>query len=326
VFRLCQFGTRSTNKRETTSVGWTASDIPDLTGKTAVVTGGNAGLGYETVKSLAGCGADVVMASRNEDKARFARESILGDNPDASVSVVSLDLASLDSVESAVQSIISGHEQIDILVNNAGLMALPQQKTDDGFEMQFGVNHLGHWVLTAGLLPAIVRSPGARVVTVTSTAHHMGRGVNPDNPHLASGYGPWKAYGQSKLANYHFAIGLQRLFETHEVDAASLMAHPGLSHTNLQANTVDEGGGGWTAPVWSWLAEKVGMDADAGALPQLRAATDPSAKGGEFYAPLYVNSGAPVRRPILRRFGMDKSIDTLWDVSERETGIGLDVA
>jgi NAD(P)-dependent dehydrogenase (short-subunit alcohol dehydrogenase family) len=317
---------KSTNERETTSVGWTASDIPDLTGRTAVVTGGNSGLGYETVKALADHGADVVMASRNEDKARFARESILADIPDASIVVVPLDLASIDSVESAVQSIISTHEKIDILVNNAGLMALPQQTTHDGFEMQFGVNHLGHWVLTAGLLPTIVRSPGARVVTVTSTAHHMGRGINPDDPHLASGYGPWKAYGQSKLANYHFAIGLQRLFDAHDVEAASLMAHPGLSHTNLQVNTVDEGGGGWSAPMWSWLAERVGMEADAGALPQLRAATDPGAKGGEFYAPLYVNSGAPVRRPILRRFGMDKSINTLWDVSERETGIGLDVA
>ena len=307
-------------------MGWTESDIPDLTGKTAVVTGGNAGLGYETVRALADHGADVVMASRNEDKARSARQSILGDSPEALISVVQLDLASIDSVQSAVQSIISAHDTIDILVNNAGLMALPQQTTDDGFEMQFGVNHLGHWVFTAGLLPTITTTPGARVVTVTSTAHHMGRSVNPDDPHLASGYGPWKAYGQSKLANYHFAIGLQRLFETHNVDAASLIAHPGLSHTNLQDNTVDEGGGGWSAPMWSWLAEKVGMDADAGVLPQLRAAADPEAKGGEFYAPRYGNSGPPVKRPILRRFGMDKSIDTLWDVSERETRISLDVA
>jgi NAD(P)-dependent dehydrogenase (short-subunit alcohol dehydrogenase family) len=306
-------------------VGWNASGIPDLGGKTAVVTGGNAGLGYETVKALAAHGANVVMASRNEEKARFARQSILADTLDGQISVVSLDLASLDSVNSAIDSIVSGHGAIDILVNNAGLMALPQQITDDGFEMQFGVNHLGHWVLTAGLLPTIVSTPGARIVTVTSTAHHMGRRVNASDPHLTNGYGPWKAYGQSKLANYHFAIGLQRLFEERSVDAASLLAHPGLSHTNLQVNTVDEGGGGWSAPLWSWLAARVGMDPDAGALSQLRAATDPEASGGEFYAPMFVNSGAPVKRPVLRRFGMDEAIDTLWDVSERETGVPMDI-
>jgi NAD(P)-dependent dehydrogenase (short-subunit alcohol dehydrogenase family) len=289
------------------------------------VTGGNAGLGYETVKALAGHGADVVMASRNEEKARFARQRILADAPGAEISVVALDLASIDSVESSVQSIVSTHDRVDILVNNAGLMALPQQTTDDGFEMQFGVNHLGHWVLTAGLLPTIIRTPGARVVTVTSTVHHMGRSVNPDDPHLTRSYGPWKAYGQSKLANYHFAIGLQRLFEEHQVDAISLLAHPGLSHTNLQVNTVDEGGGGWSAPMWGWLAAKVGMQPDTGALAQLRAATDPDAGGGEFYAPRFVNSGAAVKRPVMRRFGMDTAIDTLWDVSEHETGVSLDI-
>ena len=305
-------------------MGWTASDIQDLSGKTAVVTGGNAGLGYETVKELVSHGATVVMASRNDEKARFARQSILANDPDASIEVASLDLASLESVCSAVDTIMSNHDTIDILVNNAGLMALPQQTTDDGFEMQFGVNHLGHWVLTAGLLPMIISTPEARVVTVTSTAHHMGRSVDLDDPHLTRSYGPWKAYGQSKLANYYFAIGLQRLFEAHHVDAASLLAHPGLSHTNLQVNTVDEGGGGWSAPMWSWLAAKVGMSADAGALPQLRAATDPDARGGEFYAPMFVNRGAPIRRPVMRRFGMDTSISDLWEVSERETGTRLD--
>jgi NAD(P)-dependent dehydrogenase (short-subunit alcohol dehydrogenase family) len=306
-------------------VGWTTSDIPDLTGRTAIVTGGNAGLGYETVKALAGHGADVVMASRSADKARFARQSIVTDDPGASIEIVSLDLASLDSVRSAANTITTNHDTIDILVNNAGLMALPQLTTDDGFEMQFGVNHLGHWALTAGLLPAIVATQGARVVTVTSTAHHMGRNVNANDPHLRHAYGPWKAYGQSKLANYHFAIGLQHEFEKHDVDAMSLLAHPGLSHTNLQVVTVDEGGGGWSAPMWSWLAEKVGMKPDAGALPQLRAATDPDAMGGEFYAPMFMNMGAPMKRPVLRRWGMEDAIGTLWEVSERETGINLDI-
>jgi NAD(P)-dependent dehydrogenase (short-subunit alcohol dehydrogenase family) len=205
-------------------------------------------------------------------------------------------------------------------------MALPEQRTDDGFEMQFGVNHLGHWALTAGLLPTIAATPGARVVTVTSTAHHMGRTVDPKNPNLDGRYGPWKAYGQSKLANYHFAIGLQQLFESHGVDAMSLLAHPGLSHTNLQVNTVDEGGGGWSAPMWSWLAGRVGMEPDVGALPQIRAATDPSAGGGDFYVPMWVNSGAPVKKPIWRRINIDRSIDVLWKVSESETGIALDLS
>jgi NAD(P)-dependent dehydrogenase (short-subunit alcohol dehydrogenase family) len=306
-------------------VGWTTSNIPDLTGKTAIVTGGNAGLGYETVKALAGGGATVVMASRNEEKARLARQSILETDPEADIEIVSLDLASLESVQTAVDEITSAHDTIDILVNNAGLMALPQQTTEDGFEMQFGVNHLGHWAFTAGLLPTIARSPGARVVTVTSTAHHMGRKVSPDDPHLKNGYGPWKAYGQSKLANYYFALGLQQFFEEHDVDATSLLAHPGLSHTNLQVNTVDEGGGGWSAPMWSWLAAQIGMDADAGALPQIRAATDTGAAGGEFYAPRYGNNGVPVKRPILRKIGMDDAITSLWDVSENETGITLEL-
>jgi NAD(P)-dependent dehydrogenase (short-subunit alcohol dehydrogenase family) len=307
-------------------VGWTTTDIPDLSGRTAVVTGGNTGLGYETVKALADHGANVIMAARNADKASSAHRSILSDNADASVSMVSLDLASLDSVQAAGEAIAESADRIDILVNNAGLMALPQQTTDDGFEMQFGVNHLGHWALTAELLPMIVATPGARVVTVTSTAHHMGRNVNADDPHLRHGYGPWKAYGQSKLANYHFAIGLQREFEKDDVDVMSLLAHPGLSHTNLQVVTMDEGGGGWSAPMWRWLAEKMGMQPDVGALPQLRAATDPDAKGGEFYAPMFMNMGAPVKRPVLRKWGMDDAIDTLWEVSERETGVSLEIA
>jgi NAD(P)-dependent dehydrogenase (short-subunit alcohol dehydrogenase family) len=306
-------------------MSWTTSDIPDLTGKTAVVTGANGGLGLETARALAGAGAHVVMAVRNQDKARAAEKSILESHPSASLEVVPLDLGSLASVREAAGRILSAHDRIDILVNNAGVMAIPERRTEDGFEMQLGVNHLGHFALTAQLLPALLRADAARVVSVTSTAHHMGRAVDPSDPHLRGRYGPWKAYGQSKLANFHFAIGLQRRFEAAGVRAASLVAHPGLSDTDLQATSVAETGGGLWQRFFHGLARATGMTPAAGALPQLRAATDPTAKGGEFYAPRYGNNGPPVRRPILRRLGLGRAIDTLWEVSERETKVRLDV-
>jgi NAD(P)-dependent dehydrogenase (short-subunit alcohol dehydrogenase family) len=161
---------------------------------------------------------------------------------------------------------------------------------------------------------------------VTSTAHHIGRSVDPTNPHLHGNYGPWKAYGQSKLANFHFGLGLQRRFEAAGVPAASLIAHPGLSDTDLQAVSVTETDGGWSQRFFHGMAGATGMSPARGALPQLRAATDPHAHGGEFYAPRFVNNGAPVRRPVLRRIGLARSIDVLWEVSEHETGIRLDVA
>ena len=306
-------------------MAWSTKDIPDLGGRVAVVTGANGGLGLETARALAAAGAHVVMASRNQKKAEAAADDIRRMHPRASLELVPLDLASLASVRQAADAILAKHDRIDILVNNAGVMACPEQKTADGFEMQLGTNHLGHWAFTARLLRALLRADAARVVTVTSTAHHMGRSVDPANPHLHSNYGPWKAYGQSKLANFHFAIGLQRLFEAAEAKAQSLVAHPGLSNTDLQATSVETSGGGATQKFFHVLAARTGMTAARGALPQLRAATDPHAKGGEFYAPRFVNNGVPVRRPILRP-GISKAIEKLWAVSERETGLRLDVA
>jgi len=304
-------------------MSWTPSDIPDLTGRTAVVTGANGGLGLETARALAGAGAHVVMAARDPEKTRAAEKSIRESHPNASLEVVPLDLGSLASVRGAAERILAAHEKLDLLVNNAGVMAIPERRTEDGFEMQLGVNHLGHFALTAHLLPALLRADAARVVSVTSTAHHMGRAVDPENPHLRGRYGPWKAYGQSKLANFHFAIGLQRRFEAAGVRAASLVAHPGLSNTDLQATTVAETGGGFLPRFFHRLAGATGMTPADGALPQLRAATDPEARGGEFYAPRYGNNGPPVRRPILRP-GLASAIETLWEVSERETKVRLD--
>lgn len=306
-------------------MAWTTADIPSLAGKVAVVTGANSGLGLETARALAGAGAHVVLAARNHEKAAAAEADIRSTHPSASLEIVRMDLASLASVREAAQVILGKHDRIDILVNNAGVMATPEQRTADGFEMQFGVNHLGHWTLTALLLPALLRADAARIVAVTSTAHHMGRAVDPKNPNLEGSYGPWKAYGQSKLANFHFAIGLQRELEKAGASAISLVAHPGLSNTELQATSVTQSGGTFWTRFFHGLAGSTGMSPADGALPQIRAATDPHAKGGEFYAPRFVNNGPPVRRPILRP-GINRAITKLWQVSERETGVKLDVA
>jgi len=305
-------------------MSWTTSDMPDQRGRTAVVTGANGGLGLETARALAGAGAHVVMAARNQQKAATAADDIRRSHPQASLEVVPLDLGSLASVREAARAIAAAHGTIDLLVNNAGLMAVPERRTADGFEMQFGVNHLGHWALTALLLPSLLRAEAGRVVTVTSTAHHMGRAVDPKNPNLEGTYGPWKAYGQSKLANFHFAIGLQRDLDRAGARAISLVAHPGLTNTELQATSVTESGGTFWTRFFHRLAASSGMTPADGALPQLRAATDPAARGGEFYAPRFGNNGPPVRRPILR-LGLTTAIARLWEVSERATGLAIDV-
>jgi NAD(P)-dependent dehydrogenase (short-subunit alcohol dehydrogenase family) len=306
-------------------MAWTTADIPDQSGRTAVVTGANGGLGLETSRALAAAGAHVVMAARNQEKAADAVADIRGDVPDAALEVVELDLGSLASVREASAKILGGHQTIDILVNNAGVMGIPERRTVDGFEMQFGVDHLGHWALTGLLMPALLAADGARIVTVTSTAHHMGRAVDPSNPHLEGRYRPWRAYGQAKLANFHFGLGLHRELLRAGAPAASLIAHPGLSNTELQAVSVAETGGGRSQRFFHVLARRSGMAPADGARSQLRAASDPSARGGEFYGPAFGNNGPPVRKPILRRIGMTRAITRLWQVSERETGVRIEV-
>jgi NAD(P)-dependent dehydrogenase (short-subunit alcohol dehydrogenase family) len=304
-------------------VSWGRADIPDQSGRTAVVTGANGGLGLETARALAAAGADVVLAARNQQRAAEAMEEIRSGVPDARLTLVELDLGSLDSVQGAAERILSEHETIDLLVNNAGVMGIPERRTVDGFEMQFGVDHLGHYALTARLLPALLGARASRVVTVTSTAHHMGRAVDLANPHLDGHYRPWRAYGQAKLANFHFALGLHQMLRQAGSSSASLLAHPGLSNTELQAVSVAETDGGLSQRFFLMLARSIGMSPAQGALSQLRAATDPSAKSGEFFGPLWVNSGPPVRKPVLRRLGMNSAITKLWQVSERETGLEL---
>jgi NAD(P)-dependent dehydrogenase (short-subunit alcohol dehydrogenase family) len=306
-------------------VSWTERDIPDLSGRTAVVTGANGGLGLQTALALAGAGAHVVMAARDPERTTAAEVRLRASHSSASLEAVPLDLGDLASVAAAARTVLDRHERVDLLVNNAGVMAMPQRTTADGFEMQFGVNHLGHWALTAHLLPGLLQAPAARVVTVTSTARHRARRLDPADVYLERGYGAWSAYARSKMANLHFGLGLQQRFSRAGVRAASLVAHPGLTNTDLQARAVREGGAGRLGPVFEVMTARSGMSPFEGVRPQLRAATDPRARGGELYAPRYGSHGPAVRRPILRRFGLQEQIDVLWQVSERETGIALDV-
>ncbi len=306
-------------------MSWTAADMPTQQGRVAVVTGANGGLGLAIADALAARGAHVVMAARNQHKAEAAKTEILAAHPAAAVEIVELDLGSLASVEAAAKTIRDRHDRIDILINNAGVMAMPEGNTADGFETQFGINHLGHWALTAHLMPALLRSDAARVVSMTSVAHHLSRGVDPDNPHRRGNYGAWRAYNQSKLASYHFGLGLQAAFAEAGRTAISLVAHPGLTNSDLQSNTQSQGAAGFLGWFFEKWAKATGMSTSKGALPALRAATDPDAAGGQMYAPRFITNGAPAQRPTLRP-GTSKAIATLWAVSERETGIKLDVA
>ena len=289
-----------------------------------MVTGANGGLGLASAKALAGKGAHVVMAARNQDKAAGARQEILTAHPSASLEIVELDLGSLASVEAAAAKITAAHDRIDILMCNAGVMAVPQSTTVDGFDNQFGINVLGHWALIGRLMPVILATPGARIVTLSSTAQHVGRAIDPEDPHRRDSYDPWTMYGQTKLAMRHLAVGLQERFDRAGVDAKALSAQPGLTNSDLQSNTAAQGAAGALGAVSEKWAAWTGMSTDRGALSQMRAATDPEAPGGGFYGPMFVTNGPPVRKPLVRP-GSDAAIATLWEVAERETGVSIDI-
>jgi NAD(P)-dependent dehydrogenase (short-subunit alcohol dehydrogenase family) len=307
-------------------MSWTAADIPDQSGRVAVVTGANGGLGLEVARELARRGARVVMAARDQAKASSARDAIRAEVPDAFLELQPLDLASLASVREAAASVLAGHRRVDILVNNAGVMAIDERRSQDGFELQLAVNHLGHFALAALLVPALRRSGDARVVSVTSTGRHAGRPIDPDNPHLDGRYDPWRAYGQAKLATLHFALELDRRFRAAGTPARSIVVHPGFSNTDLQARSVRETGGGRSQRFFHAAVRRVGMTPAQGALPLLRAATDPGAVGGALYTPRWVNWGPPVRQPLFGRSRDRHAMAVLWEVSERETGTSFDLA
>ena len=307
---------------------WTTADIPDLHGRVAVVTGANGGLGLETARALAGAGAHVVMAARDQAKAAAAEKSVRESHAEASLEVVPLDLGSLASVRQAAERIGAAHPRIDILVNNAGLMAIPERRTEDGFEMQLGTNHLGHFALTGLLLPHLVQSAlpdrPTRVVTVSSTAHKMGR-MHFDDLQLTRGYGDWKAYGQSKLANLLFAFELDRRLTAAGRPALSVAAHPGYSDTDLQAVGPRTRGSKVMGAVFRVLNTLAAQPAAMGALPSLRAATDPDARGGQYYGPrgLAERAGPPV--VVQANDAANDAADArrLWQISEELTGVSF---
>jgi protochlorophyllide reductase len=291
-------------------MGWTPADIPDLTGRRAVVTGANAGLGLEVAHGLAAHGAEVVLACRNTAKAEAAAATLRDRTPGAAVEVGALDLADLDSV-AAFAATQSG--RLDLLVNNAGLMAIDEARTAQGVEMQFGVNHLGHFALTARLLPLLLATPGARVATMSSMGHRAARGSA--DPHLEGRYDRWQAYFQSKLANLLFTELQRRLAEA-GASTIAVAAHPGASNTDLGT----EGSG--LSNIGLRLVPVIGQSAERGARPMLRALTDPAVRGGEYYGPRFLAFGAtPVRETPTRAARDAAAARRLWDLSVELSGL-----
>ena len=271
---------------------WTASDIPDLAGRHAIVTGANSGLGLCTALELARHGAHVVLAARDAAKGEAAREQIsaalAGTSGAGSTQLRSLDLADLASVRAFATAVVDGEERLDLLVNNAGVMAIPRRTTADGFEMQLGTNHLGHMALTLLLLPALVRTGSAhgtsRVVTVASGAHRFGR-IDLEDLMGERRYQPWRAYGQSKLANLLFAFELQRRLDARGLPVASYAAHPGYASTNLQSVGPQMRGSSLGARMAEWGNSLLAQPAEMGALSTLYAATVPGLAPGSYIGP-----------------------------------------
>jgi NAD(P)-dependent dehydrogenase (short-subunit alcohol dehydrogenase family) len=276
---MAEGGTMSQQTRERDRIRWTEADVPDQAGRTAVITGANTGIGFEVARVLAARGARVILACRDLGKASDAAAAIGAAAPGAGVSAVRLDLASLASVREAAEELRSQCRQIDLLVNNAGVMMTPYGLTAEGFELQLGINHLGHFALTGLLLGRLAGVPGARIVTVSSNAHKVGQ-ISFDDLQSRRGYKRAAGYGQSKLANLMFTYELQRRLAAAGAEAVALAAHPGLTRTHL---------GRYLSAVtrtFYVVAERpLGHSAARGALPVLRAAADTAARGGEYYGP-----------------------------------------
>ncbi len=302
------------------NASWPSGYIPDVTGKVVVVTGANSGLGLETTRVLAAHGARVLMACRNAEKAERAADEIRAAAPKGSVEVRSLDLASLESVRAFAAGVRATEARLDLLVDNAGLMATDEACTADGFEMQLGVNHLGHFVLAAELMPLLRAAPASRVVTVSSMGHRMGRMHFDDLMWEHHRYHRWPAYFQSKLANLLFTAELQRRLTAAGSTTIALAAHPGATGTDLGAE-----GSGITNRILTPVYPMLGQSVAGGALPQLRAATDPAAHGGEFYGPRWRISGPPVLETPSRRARRPEDAARLWAASEELTHTRFDV-
>ncbi|OMC48580.1 short-chain dehydrogenase [Mycobacterium sp. IS-2888] len=296
---------------------WTTADIPDQTGRVAVITGANTGLGYETAAALADHGARVVLAVRNLDKGKDAAARIAASSPHADVALQELDLTSLQSIRAAAEQLRAEHDRIDLLINNAGVMYTPKSTTKDGFELQFGTNHLGHFAFTGLLLDRLLPVAGSRVVTVSSVGHRILADIHFDDLQWERRYNRVAAYGQAKLANLLFTYELQRRLAPHGTTIAAA-AHPGGSNTELGRYTPTA-----FRPLVDVFFKVIAQDAAMGALPTLRAATDPAVLGGQYYGP----DGLGQTRGYPKVVGSSKkSHDAdrqrrLWAVSEELTGV-----
>jgi NAD(P)-dependent dehydrogenase (short-subunit alcohol dehydrogenase family) len=297
---------------------WTSGDVPGQQGRLAVVTGANTGLGFETARVLAARGASVVLAVRDTGKGKAAAARIAGAAPGADVTVQPLDLASLESIRAAAGELRARHPRIDLLINNAGVMFPPRQATSDGFELQLGTNHLGHFALTGLLLEQMLPVPGSRVVTVSSLAHRAGARINFDDLQSQRSYRRVAAYGQSKLANLMFTYELARRLSG-AGSTIAVAAHPGLAATELTRHS---------PPVAAFVyARLISQRAAMGALPVLRAATDPGVLGGQYYGPrgIFGTRGYPTLARSSRQ-SRDTAIQRrLWTVSEELTGVTFPV-
>ncbi|MCA9970722.1 MAG: SDR family oxidoreductase [Anaerolineales bacterium] len=295
------------------STGWTAADIPDLSGRVAVVTGANSGLGFETARALARRGAHVVLACRSAARGETAVAAIRRETPTADLALQPLDLADLASVRAFAAEFRARHARLDLLINNAGVMAIPRRETADGFEMQLGVNHLGHFALTGLLIEAVLAAPAARVVTVSSNAHGFGR-MRFDDLQGRRSYNKWQAYSQSKLANLLFAYDLQRRLAAAGAGALSVAAHPGYAATNLQYGLL----------MWV-LNRTLAQSAEMGALPILYAATAPAVRGGDYIGPDGWGGvrGYPRQASSSAASREAETAVRLWRVSQELTGVAF---
>jgi NAD(P)-dependent dehydrogenase (short-subunit alcohol dehydrogenase family) len=295
---------------------WTAADVPDQSGRVAIVTGANSGLGFDTAAVLADKGAHVVLAVRNLDKGNQAADRIKAKSPNAVIAVQELDLTSLDSVRKAADELRANNPRIDLLINNAGVMYVPtRETTNDGFEMQFGTNHLGHFALTGQLLDNILPVEGSRVVTVSSFGHRILARIHFDDLQLERKYNRVEAYGQSKLANLLFTYELQRRFKLKGDPTVALAAHPGFADTELMRHLPG------FIPDFFW--RPFAQPTDMGALPTLRAATDPGAQGGQYYGPDGIGEvqGSPKAVESSKQSHNEDLQRRLWMVSEELTGV-----
>ncbi|AFN62512.1 Putative short-chain dehydrogenase/reductase [Mycobacteroides abscessus] len=298
------------------TIKWSTTDIPDQTGRVAIVTGANTGLGLETAKALAAHGAHVVLAVRNAEKGKAAADAITAAHSNADVTLQSLDLSSLESVRRASDELKARYDKIDLLINNAGVMWTEKSSTADGFELQFGTNHLGHYAFTGLLLERLLPVEGSRVVTVSSIGHRIRAAIHFDDLQWERDYDRVAAYGQSKLANLLFTYELQRRLAG--TNTVALAAHPGGSNTELARNSPL-----WVRAVFDVVAPLLVQGADMGALPTLRAATDPAALGGQYYGPdgFMEQRGNPrVVASSEQSYNLDLQ-RRLWSVSEELTDV-----